>query len=794
MKQRILSFILVLGMMISNIVVFAERNIQVEGVCGNNLIWSLDDTGKLVINGKGEMKDFNFNEKAPWQDWMKHGVITEVMIDEGITSIGNCAFEGQMCLSTVVLPSTLIKIGDNAFSGCSLLKSIALPQNLIYIGEAAFNATGLNNIVIPDGVTEIKTSTFASCEELATVVLPNKVKRIDANGFLSCKSLTDINVPNSIEYIGDQAFFGCEKLKSKFDLTNIHEIGVAAFWNCYELSVRCTYRNNWKEEGLVYCKLYCVMPKGLTRIPDEEFVSSNLVGIELPNGISYIGKGAFSGCQYLEEITIPKTVTEIGEGAFSGCYNIKKIVLQDRVDAIGRYAFSGCHQAEVYISSKFENVSLFDDCKSVHYNVSDGMSEVDAWSFNRNAVNITIPDSVETMDENVFLYCRKIENLSIPFVGASRTAGGAPDGMFGYLFGNFDDGEYVVAKQSYATNQYATYLIPTSLKKVYITDANQIPYGAFSGCSGLEYIEINEGVSKIGQKAFANCGFLSVKIPKSVTQIGTDAFSGTDVEKLYVYENSYAHNYAKENNFKYELIGSSKTNINETENDNIIDKDSEEVKQEIDVKSITLNYDNVELTKGETITLKQMISPSNATNKKVIWTSSKSSVATVKNGKVTAVSEGTAIITATTEDGNKNANCVVVVSDNIKKNDANNQIILKIGSKTAKVFGMNKTNDVAPKLVNNRTMLPARFVTENLGATVTWEESAPDMVVITKDNVTIIIYIGSDLAYVNGERLVLDSPAFIENDRTYTPIRFISEALGANVEWNGDTQEVIITL
>lgn len=122
------------------------------------------------------------------------------------------------------------------------------------------------------------------------------------------------------------------------------------------------------------------------------------------------------------------------------------------------------------------------------------------------------------------------------------------------------------------------------------------------------------------------------------------------------------------------------------------------------------------------------------------------------------------------------------------------QIILTIGDKKAKVFGETKVNDVAPQIVNQRTMLPARFVAENLGATVTWEEALPDVVVITKDDVEIVIYIGEDYASVNGEKVKLDSPAFIENDRTYTPVRFISEELGADVVWKEASNEVIITV
>lgn len=118
-------------------------------------------------------------------------------------------------------------------------------------------------------------------------------------------------------------------------------------------------------------------------------------------------------------------------------------------------------------------------------------------------------------------------------------------------------------------------------------------------------------------------------------------------------------------------------------------------------------------------------------------------------------------------------------------------MILTIEEEDAHVFGDEKTNDVAPKIVNDRTMLPARFVAENLGAEVAWDEAARK-VTITKDDVVIEITIDAEIALVNGKEVKLDSPAFIENDRTYTPIRFISENLGAKVFWNGETQKVTI--
>lgn len=118
--------------------------------------------------------------------------------------------------------------------------------------------------------------------------------------------------------------------------------------------------------------------------------------------------------------------------------------------------------------------------------------------------------------------------------------------------------------------------------------------------------------------------------------------------------------------------------------------------------------------------------------------------------------------------------------------------MLYIGKTSASVFGQSVENDVAPVVRNDRTMLPARFVAENLGASVAWDQAA-QQVTITKGNTVIVITIGSTVAYVNGQAQTLDSPAFIENDRTYTPVRFIAENLNADVGWDQAAQQVTIT-
>lgn len=126
------------------------------------------------------------------------------------------------------------------------------------------------------------------------------------------------------------------------------------------------------------------------------------------------------------------------------------------------------------------------------------------------------------------------------------------------------------------------------------------------------------------------------------------------------------------------------------------------------------------------------------------------------------------------------------------KIDPIRQMTLTIGDKNATVFGEETANDVAPIIRNDRTMLPIRFIAEALGAEVSWD-GENKIVTITSDDTEIKITIDKGVAIVNGEEIVLDSPAFIESDRTFLPLRFVSENLGAEVDWVEETRQVVIT-
>ncbi len=140
-------------------------------------------------------------------------------------------------------------------------------------------------------------------------------------------------------------------------------------------------------------------------------------------------------------------------------------------------------------------------------------------------------------------------------------------------------------------------------------------------------------------------------------------------------------------------------------------------------------------------------------------------------------------------DSKVNSN-TTIYADWVKVTEANT-IVLTIGEKEAKVFGETKENDVAPEIVNDRTMLPIRFIAESLGAKVTWTEETETVIITTKEY-DIKLNIGETKATVNNKKVELDVASYVKNDRTYLPLRFVSENLGAIVLWDDATHTVTI--
>ena len=171
----------------------ARLEIVDAGTCGDHLTWTLDSEGTLTISGEGEMEDDNH----PWNNSIEK--IKTVIIENGVTSIGDDAFYKCSSLTSIELPSSVTRIGDSALLGCSSLTSIELPSSVTSIGNYAFeDCRSLISITIPDSVMSIGNGAFYYCSSLTKITIPSSVTSIGAEAFEGCTDLTIYGYTNSI--------------------------------------------------------------------------------------------------------------------------------------------------------------------------------------------------------------------------------------------------------------------------------------------------------------------------------------------------------------------------------------------------------------------------------------------------------------------------------------------------------------------------------------------------------------------------------------------------------------------
>jgi hypothetical protein len=257
---------------------------------------------------------------------IKDGVLTEyngpggnVTVPGGVTAIGDSAFERRFSLASIVIPPGVTSIGERAFSSCSGLVSVIIPESVTSIGSSAFySCYMLKSITLHDSITEIGDRAFES-SGLINVTVPKGITEISDYLFSGCVALVNATVSDSITRIGSYAFGGCVLLEKVIIPDSVTEIGVAAFSNCWYLK-----------------------------------------DIDIPGSVTRIGEGAFSGCDSLTSVTIPDSVTHIGEGAFSGSDNLTSITIPTSVVYIGERVFHhyGVRYGETAVWSYYPAVNL----------------------------------------------------------------------------------------------------------------------------------------------------------------------------------------------------------------------------------------------------------------------------------------------------------------------------------------------------------------------------------------------------------------------------------------------------
>ncbi len=416
------------------------------------------------------------------------GQVSQYIIGDGITTIGDYAFYLCSGLTSVTIPNSVTSIGYRAFQSTNiniinftgtledwlnkpwsqtsvsgnyklllngvLQESIIFPNNVTSIGDNAFQGcSGLTSVTIPNSVNNIGSSAFQGCSGLTSVTIGNSVTNIGNNAFYGCNGLTSVTIPNSVTNIGNNAFYGCNGLTSVTISNSVTSIGEKAF---------------------AYC--------------------SGLTSIEIPNSVTSIGNDAFRDCSGLTSVTIPNSVTSIGGWAFINCTGLTSVTIPNSVTSIGEYAFGGC----------------------------------------TGLTSVTIPNSVTSIGGSTFVYCSGLTSVTIP---NSVTSIG------GWAFGGCTGLTSVTIPNSVTSIGGSTFVYCSGLTLVTIPNSvTSIGDDAFSDCSSLTSVTIPNSVTRIGRRAFCNCSGLT-----SVTCLATTppacpyyylsemAFAGVDCSNIPLY-------------------------------------------------------------------------------------------------------------------------------------------------------------------------------------------------------------------------------------------------------------------
>ena len=306
--------------------------------------------------------------------------LTSITLNDGLTSIGDYAFNGCTSLrSELKLQGQLKMIGYKAFYNCTKIPQILLGKQLSKICEGAFSRV-YGEIKVEEGSTRFRSTEGMLIDvanktlihlhyKTASLQLPSDLLRIGDNAMENCSYLATLTLNKGLQTVGYGAFNNCKALTSLQIPASVTEVGRNAFYQCKALATITVDPNNTKYKAVDNCllsadgKQFVVypagrvmegsyqVPAGVECIQEGAFAVSTLEGIILPESLQEIESTAFFQCRQLKSIEIPNAVRSIGRGALSFCKALESVSIGSKIEHIGRICFAYSPLTALYIKA-----------------------------------------------------------------------------------------------------------------------------------------------------------------------------------------------------------------------------------------------------------------------------------------------------------------------------------------------------------------------------------------------------------------------------------------------------------